>query len=104
MFGMRRRDFIALLGGAAVAWPLTARAQQPTAAGDRILICFPVGGRLDARSVTAFRQGLKENRLMSRAATLRSNTAGRDGQGDRLPLLAAEFGPASGRRDCRNRR
>jgi putative tryptophan/tyrosine transport system substrate-binding protein len=55
---MRRREFIAFLGGATVAWPLPARAQRPT---------LPVVGLLGAESpdlnadlLGAFRQGLKE--------------------------------------------
>ena len=54
---MQRREFITLLGGAAVAWPLAARAQQP----NRI----PRVGVLASASATspiedAFRQGMRD--------------------------------------------
>ena len=61
MFDMRRRDFISLLGGTAVGWPLTVRAQQP----ERMRrIGFWVGEPEPdpnaQRRVTAFKQGLAE--------------------------------------------
>src|SRR5262245_57510391 len=85
----KRRGFIALLGGAAVAWPPVARAQQPS---------MPVIGFLDPASpdaaladrLRAFRQGLRDSGLIE-GENVAIEYRWAENNVDRMAALATEF-------------
>jgi putative ABC transport system substrate-binding protein len=85
---LKRREFVQLIGTAAVAWPLAARAQQPAMPVVGFLDPGSAAGRTDA--VAVFRKGLAEAGFVEgRNVALEFRWA--EGNYEQLPILAADL-------------
>ena len=83
---MRRRQFLILVGGAAAAWPLAARAQQPRMP----VVGYLTSGAANSIPVAAFRRGLKEAGYVD-GQNVSIEVRAANEQIDRLPALAADL-------------